>query len=310
MIGTVTLNPCIDRTVVIPSLAVGDMNRMTSSRRDASGKGINVSIALSDLGTAVRSCGFIFEDGRDFLISSLRRKGIEMEGITVQGALRENIKILDEKSRLTTEINQSGEYVSEDKWEAFIDFFRQFVDGLDLLVLSGSVPPGIPKSAYKDLMGIASESGVPVFLDAEGELLLEGLEERPLMIKPNLYELRRTFGCSADSPEAVIKEAELIRKRYGVEYAFVSLGSLGAVLSCGDGAYIADPLRVDVRSAQGAGDAFVAGVSKAYADGLDAIGMLSCGMAASASAIEKEGTEMCDALSFSAHLPTVRIREV
>lgn len=310
MIGTVTLNPCVDRTIALQNLTIGDMNRMLSSRRDVSGKGINVSIALSNLGMGVKSCGFIYEGNKDFFLSALQRCGIHIDGVGVKGTLRENLKIWDMSAGMTTEINQSGEKVEEEKWNEFKCFFRSFIADLELLVISGSVPSGISKTAYRELMEIAAESDIPVFLDAEGDLLLEGMKAHPLMIKPNLYEFRKTFGLADDSDDAIAEKADEIRREHGIEYVFVSLGSRGAILCSSSSVLLASPIDVPVKSTQGAGDAFVAGAAKAYIENRGELMMLSYGMAAAASAITKEGTEMCDLPSFSEYLPQVEIREI
>lgn len=72
MVVTVTLNPCIDRTIKIKSFLYGSMNRMTDSKRDVSGKGINVSLALNNLGVENKALGFIFKDNKDFFLSELK----------------------------------------------------------------------------------------------------------------------------------------------------------------------------------------------------------------------------------------------
>ncbi len=310
MIGTVTLNPCIDRTIALNHLNVGDMNRMDSSRRDVSGKGINVSIALSNFNIPVKSCGFIYDGNKEFFLSSLQDEGVEFEGIEVPGMLRENLKIWDKTANITTEINQSGEFINEEKWNEFKSYFRFFIKDLELLILSGSVPKGIRNSAYKELMEIAAEKDIPVILDAEGELLLEGLSFHPVIIKPNLYEFKKTFAIEDDSIDAIIRKAEEVRVQYGIRYVFISLGKNGALLVSENGTMISHALDIPVKSTQGAGDAFVSGVSKAFIEkGTEKL-MLSYGMAASASAVMKEGTEMCDLNSFLELLSYVEIEEV
>ena len=54
MILTVCLNPTLQKTLCFPSVTQGEVNRTDNHRLDASGKGINVSRVLTQLGkTAV-----------------------------------------------------------------------------------------------------------------------------------------------------------------------------------------------------------------------------------------------------------------
>ncbi|MDD2534880.1 MAG: PfkB family carbohydrate kinase, partial [Eubacteriales bacterium] len=59
MIATITLNPAIDRTVVVDTFEFGAVNRVQSVREDMGGKGINVARILISLGSAAKAIGFI-----------------------------------------------------------------------------------------------------------------------------------------------------------------------------------------------------------------------------------------------------------
>ena len=59
-ITTVTLNPCIDRTITIEDFKIGATNYVIESREEVAGKGINVALALQHLEVPVKSIGFGF----------------------------------------------------------------------------------------------------------------------------------------------------------------------------------------------------------------------------------------------------------
>ena len=59
MIYTVTFNPSIDYIVRMPRLEPGAINRVTYEDILPGGKGINVSIVLSNLGHESRALGFV-----------------------------------------------------------------------------------------------------------------------------------------------------------------------------------------------------------------------------------------------------------
>ena len=58
MILTVTLNPCVDRTIEIEKFLYGGTNKVLRTQEDISGKGINVSLALQNLGIQNKAAGF------------------------------------------------------------------------------------------------------------------------------------------------------------------------------------------------------------------------------------------------------------
>ena len=65
------------------------------------------------------------------------------------------------------------------------------------MVLSGSLPPGLPPAAYAELIAAATAAGVPAVLDTSGDALREGVAAGPAIVKPNLDELAALAGRSA-----------------------------------------------------------------------------------------------------------------
>ena len=178
MILTVTLNPCIDHTAEVERLVPGGTNRVLSSRRDPSGKGVNVSTVLHELGAETLCLGVSREENAGLLESVLERQGIPYDFLRVPGSLRTNLKLLDRSCGVMTECNEKGSPLTEEQLASFLALARRHLADASLLVLSGSVPPGVPADFYRTLALAASESGVPVVLDASGPLLLEGLKAR------------------------------------------------------------------------------------------------------------------------------------
>jgi len=310
MIVTVTLNPCIDRTCMIRTLKVGGMNRIVTDRRDVSGKGINVSLALSQNGVPVRTCGLLYRGGSELFMTSLRSLGIEYDNIVVDGSIRENIKLWDRDTDVTTEVNQSGAFVSSEAWQAFKAFFLEYVEGADLAVLSGSVPKGLPDTAYRELIELASGKSVPCILDAEGPLLLEGLKAHPLLIKPNEYEFDTAFHPENPELETMIGRAQEVVGEGCCRYICITLGKRGALMVCEAGAWYCRTPDVDIKCTQGAGDSMVAGIAMAYERGLDEGQMLSYGVAMAAGTLSREGTQMCLGQDFERFLPMVKAEKL
>ena len=293
MIGTVTANPCIDKTVTVEKFDLYAMNRVEVLRLDPSGKGINVSKVLRAFGGESICTGFDFsKGGASPLVTDLNTLGIAHDFVQLQGELRLCTKIFDESRKHTVEINERGETVTEADGAALLAKIQEVTKRCAFLTLSGSLPRGLDKDFYAKCVAVVKKAAPKcrVVVDCEGELLLNALEEAPYFIKPNIHEFEKTFACKIEAVDELDAKVQTLFARYGVEMICVSLGEKGAYISTRKEAYFAKPAKVEVRSLQGAGDAMVAGLCMALERGLPLADVLRYGVAASGAQIATEGT--------------------
>lgn len=268
MILTVTLNPCIDRTITIPEFVYGGTNHVADTRQDVAGKGINVSIALKQLGVDSVCLGFNYAEDAALPERTLEERGIAHDFVMVPGSLRMNIKVFDESRRAMTEFNARGGRVPPEAVERLLQKLDRYLGRAELLVLSGSAPEGVPDDIYGTMIRMARGKGVRTVLDASGALLAEGLRERPFLVKPNLDEFREMFREDLAAGKSMEKIAgELVAQ--GVGGVCISMGADGAMLVCADGIFTAGAPDVEVKGVQGAGDSMVAGMCAALAGGAE-----------------------------------------
>ena len=309
MITTVTLNPCIDRMVTVEKFVYGGLNRIIDSRMDAAGKGINVAVALHQLGQKAFCTGINYTERGHMIRELLDRAGIPYDFVEVEGEVRVNLKVFDLSQGVVTEINESGHPVSPQHIQELMDKIDIYAAKSSMMVFSGSVPRGMPTSIYKDLMERANRHGVMCVLDAEGELLLEGLKAQPYMIKPNLYELEKAVGKTLTTHGEIVRAARGFIER-GVRIVGVSMGSRGAMIIDENEAYYAHPIAVEVKGTAGAGDSMVAGFCLALKEGAGLEDMLRYGVAAATASVMREGTLLCTLDGFESMLPRVEIEKV
>ena len=214
MILTVTLNPCIDRTLTVSNFREGGTTPVSATRTEIGGKGLNVSRALKNLGAPTLCLGFSHEKGGSDLRSTLDESAIPYDLEEIPGELRMNIKIFDESNRTMSELNDKGCPVSEDAVNRMIDRIVSHFKDAELLVLAGSVPPGVPADIYKILLEKAKDYDLPVILDASGALLLNGIEGKPWLIKPNIDELSATLGREFHSREEIIQAGIALKELF------------------------------------------------------------------------------------------------
>lgn len=303
MVTTVTLSPCLDKTVRTARLDFDSMNRVEGVSLDIGGKGINVSRALCRLGIESRALGFNFSGGEK-IEEMLSGEGIECGFTPCEGTLRTNLKIMETELGRTVEINESNPAVTDERIQELKRSLAESARDSGILVLAGSVPKGVGNGIYRELSEIARNENpdIRIILDAQGELLLNGLEAKPFMIKPNIFELETAVGRKLTGDGEIISTARQLIEKYGVQVVMVSMGADGAVIVSADEWHKLPAVRVDVKSTQGAGDSMVAGAIAAITEGLPLESILEYAVTAAAGAISQDGTTFCTKQAFTALL--------
>lgn len=286
---TVTLNPCIDKTITIDGFVYGGLNRVQSVRTDAGGKGINASKVLKSFGADIL-CYTL--DAGNAIKGCLEKEGIASTLGKATGEVRTNLKIVDTRTGITTEINEKGFSLAKKECESIVADIEALLSDSEILVLAGSLPAGMGVDTYGKLIRIAKEKDVKVILDADGERLKQGLNEIPYAIKPNLSEFEELCGEKLDSCEKIVSNARKWIEK-GVVLVVVSMGGDGAVFVSKDEAYKTLPLEIESKSTVGAGDSMVATLAYGLQNGysLEKISQL-CTCAGSVTC-SKEGTQVC-----------------
>jgi len=290
MITTVTLNPAIDRTIVVNQFEYGSVNRVLSSREDIGGKGINVSRILLALGSVSKAVGFIGKTNYPQAQTLLHTDAIPTEFVFIDAPTRTNTKLIESSTHTTTDINEAGFTVSEQELEDVIQIISSCSEESTFIVFSGSLPKGLDSSTYRRMIE-KLPSHCKVALDADGVLLMEGLKAEPFLIKPNIRELESALGKTLGSNSEVVDAANDLIRQYKVTFVLVSMGGNGSILVTKDQALYASPLSVNVKGTVGAGDSMLAGFIHGLAQGFDIPTTLAWATACGALAVSQEGTQ-------------------
>ncbi|WP_422743511.1 1-phosphofructokinase family hexose kinase [Mycobacterium sp. WMMD1722] len=257
MILTVTPNPSVDRTVLLDRLIPGAVNRSTRSWSEPSGKGVNVSLALSSNGTASHAVLPAGGASGAQLRQMLAAAGLPVTYVPIEGSIRSNIS-LAQADGVVTKINETGPQLHAAEIDALIDAVVAHLDGAQWLVCAGSLPAGAPDNLYARLCEHAHRHAVAVAVDSSGAPLASCLAAEPTVIKPNTGELAQLTGTSPGTLGEVLAAAEEVRRR-GAGAVLASLGAEGAVLVDADGVLHGRAVVNRVVSTVGAGDALLAG---------------------------------------------------
>lgn len=290
MIITVTMNPAIDKTVEIERLQAGGLNRIKRVEYDAGGKGINVSKTIQELGGESIATGFLGGNAGKTIEAVLDKKGIAHDFVWVEGETRTNTKVF-EKSGAVTELNEPGPLITQQQINQLIEKLEGYAKEGTLVILAGSVPNGVDKQIYADIIRLVHKNGAKVLLDADGELFRNALPAGPDMIKPNRVELEEYAGYDyrASKEELFSLAKELMEQ--GIETVAVSMGKGGALFVRSGYAVTCPALTVKTHSTVGAGDAMVAALAYAWDKKLANDDMVRLCIATSAGAVTTIGTK-------------------
>lgn len=289
----VTPNPAIDLTVHAADWKRGLVNRGQRIDKTAGGKGITVAINLNDAGVKAIVTGWMGEHNDSTFVEEFAQHEVVDEFIRIPGDTRRCIKIIDDTTGETTDINMPGQEIPADAKMALLDYLDREINEDTILVMGGSLPPGVEKDFYAQLVRRYRQKCRYVVVDTSDEALkkLMAAEVLPHIIKPNIHELEDLCGRELEEDTEVVEQAREFIKR-GVELCVVSMGSRGAWFVTKDDAFHAAPPRVKVMSTVGAGDAMVAGVVRGMSLGEDLHTIARTATAYSAANIQHMGTAL------------------
>ena len=309
MIATITLNPTIDRTITVHGLVLDEANRWTSLRLYAGGKGIDVSRAIHEMGGKTIAYGFIGgATGRTVEIL-LDEEGVPFSLTPIEQETRTNFIIADTKNNLQTRIDAPGPRISKRELERFEDRLRRIDPRPDMMVIGGSVPPGIPTNIYYDIVTRCKNSKARCILDSAGQWLKEGIKAKPYLIKPNIREAEELLDTELPTEEATIK-AVLNLVEMGIEIASISRGKDGIIAATKKSIIKAVSPPVRVVSAVGAGDCAIAGLALKLADGEPLIEACRLAVAMGSAAVLTPGTELAHRADVEKLLPQIKVSEM
>lgn len=293
MIYTFTANPSLDRTFLVDQVQLGAYNRGEVTTLDPGGKGINVSRNLRVMGEESTLIGFFGGGTGKHILSLLEEEGYEVLNLEIEGETRSNITLIEKNQQRYTKFNEHGPEVGTGEFQQVLHFCEERIQPEDVLVLSGSLPPGLPPDAYAQIIQIVKKSGGRAFLDSSGEPLLNGCQAKPFLVHMNTKEAETYAGEDLAEKGKVIQTIQDLLG-LAIPYVIISRGAQGAVLGSPEGIVEAVPSPVEVENPVGAGDAMMAGLVQGMIKDWDLERIAAWSVAAGTSSALGEGTAVAD----------------
>lgn len=290
-IVTLTVNPTIDKSSAVESVASEIKLRCEMPEFHPGGGGINVSRAIKKLGgdsTAIYSAG---GGVGEMLTNLLQAEHIQTKPIAIAGLTRENLTIYEKTSGLQYRFGMPGPNI--ENWQVFID--ETLAQEADYIVASGSLAGAMPETFYQDLARQVHETDSKLIVDTSGAALQACAQAGVYLLKPNLRELEILSGEQFETEDKLITVVQGLIQDGMAEVFVISMGSAGAMLIDRQQTVCVRPPVVPIASKVGAGDSMVGGMVWSLSRGDDLVTAVRYGIAAGSAAVMTPGTELCRA---------------
>lgn len=300
MIYTVTVNPAIDYVVQTDHLALGLVNRLQHTNFIAGGKGINVSKILNQLDCENTAWGFMGGFTGQFLETTLAAEKIKSDFTNIADNTRVNVKL---KSDQETEMNAAGPRVTDEELTTFKQQFDQVKAG-DTVVFSGSLLPQLTNDFYLELIDLVVAKGAEFAIDTTGQALLDTLDKKPFVIKPNHHELADLFNTTIENDDQLLDYAHKLQT-LGAKHVIISMAGAGAYYLSPDHIYQSTAPKGQVVNSVGAGDSMLAGFIGEFSKHQDPESAFKYGLACGSATAFTEDIANIDQIN--ALLPQIKI---
>lgn len=288
-IATLTMNPTIDVSYDVAEMRHTHKMRTDNEWYAPGGGGINVARVFVRLGGNARSYYLSGGATGPALDGLLDLHQLVRTRIPIKGPTRIASAVLEQHTGKEYRFTPAGPHIAESEWGECLDRLTQ--TDADIVIMSGSLPPGVPEDFYPRAITRLRERGVEVVLDSSGKALAQGIDQGGLLlVKPSSGELESYVGKPLADHAALALAAKRIVAAGKARLVAVTLGHEGAILARDDTAFFLPALPIEAASAVGAGDSFVAAMVFALARGDDDLDAFRFGLAAGSAAVLRAGT--------------------
>lgn len=292
-IYTLTLAPSLDSATLTPQIYPEGKLRCTAPIFEPGGGGINVARAISHLGGKATA---IFPAGGatgEHLSALLRDEKVTIDTVESHDWTRQNLHVHTESTGEQYRFVMPGAALSDDEFHRLEEKVLA-IDSGSILVISGSLPPGINVEKLCSLVKAAQGAGIRCIVDSSGEALKATLEIGNIeLVKPNQKELSALVNRDLTQPDDVRKAAQEIVESGKARRVVVSLGPQGALGVDASGCVQVVPPPVKSQSTVGAGDSMVGAMTLKLAENAPLLDMVRFGVAAGSAATLNKGTRLC-----------------
>lgn len=313
MITTVTLNPAIDRIYFVDDFKLHKLHRLAPENSVISpgGKGVNIAIALQQLGLPTLAMGFGGGTRGRALTQMIRQEGVSTNFIFTAGETRTDISIFDRVTNTLTEINEPGMPVPEDEINLFLENYKKALHETKIMILAGSIPPKVQNNFYAELVRLAQEKDVKTIVHTSPKFIEYAIEAEASVINPDMRSSHELFGKPLDGVEEFIRSGkEILSKRQKTELVLFSHRIENIVAITRNKTYILRPQNLKIKNMLGYGDAVVAGLAYSMRNKKELRDALIFAGACGLTNVESLEKQMSDMGKIKDNLSRIKVEEI
>ena len=282
----VCLTPALQHTLWLDGFEQNKVNRAGRFEISAGGKGINIARNLVQLDKPSELLTMLGGHTGEAVKECFKKDKITFQHVSCENDTRVCMTLLD-RDKTQTEIVEESPEVHHTEVRNTEQYYKSLLPQSELVILSGTVPPGFSDMIYKTLSALAVKRNIPVMIDGSGSLLRYALSSHPFLVKPNKEELQKTLGEKIDSKDALLKATRQLVKE-GAQNVLVTDGSPVAWLLTTNDFYKITAPSLEVVNPIGSGDAIAAGIALKQVLGETLISSVKFGMACGAANVLTE----------------------
>lgn len=314
MILTITLNPAIDKILILNNFELHKLHRLESKEMSMitpGGKGVNIAHTLKLLGNDVIASGFAGGHSGHMLCDAIREIGITTNFIFTNGSTRTNTSILDRSHETLTEINDFGQDIPLEDIDFFIENYVKLLNRVELVVIAGSLPRGVPVDVYTRIINLAHKHNKKVVLHTQSEYTEELMKASPFLINPDMRSNHELFGKPVDGiPQFLEIGRHILTHSSKTEFVVFTHRIENVVAVTREKSYIIRPKELKIVNMLGYADAYLSGFIHAYMQNLPTASILQYASAAGLTDVEDLYKEIRDIHKIEENLSRISVEEV
>lgn len=291
---TITLNPALDLSSSVGRVIPGPKLRCSPPAVHPGGGGLNVSRAIALLGGKSRAFVALGGTVGQRIRTLLEAEKIELQFFEIEGETRQSLSVTSAiRAEQFRFVFPGPEWQQSQVTNAMLAI-EDAVQQATILVVSGSLPPGVPPDFTATLAAklppqtriIADHSGAPLNWHVDNPSAIE-------VLRMDAAEAEELAGKVLISRQDTAEFARHLVDQGVAKVIIIARGADGSVMAAPEGLYHSCCIVTDIRSKVGAGDSFVGALALAMDKGETWADALRHGVAAAGAAVMTEGTELC-----------------